>query len=60
MVASFQHLSPDDYLQLEAEGLVKHEYSDGAVYAMAGTSDTCVTIAGNLFALLRSHVQGIG
>lgn len=27
---------------------------------MAGASDAHVTIAGNLFALLRSHVRGIG
>lgn len=58
MVASPQHLSSDDYLQLEAESPVKHEYIDGDVYAMTGANDAHVTIAGNLFAMLRSHVRG--
>ncbi|MEM7772284.1 MAG: Uma2 family endonuclease [Cyanobacteria bacterium P01_A01_bin.37] len=53
-------LSIDDYLQLEAQSTTKHEYIDGDAYAMAGASDVHVTIAGNLFALLRSHVRGTG
>ncbi|WP_009633704.1 Uma2 family endonuclease [Synechocystis sp. PCC 7509] len=52
------YLSPDQYLQMEETGFVKHEYIDGQIYAMAGASDAHVTIAGNLFALLRSHVRG--
>ncbi len=51
-------LSIDDYLQLEAQSTIKHEYIDGEVYAMAGASDVHVTIALNLAALLRSHVRG--
>ncbi len=58
MVASPQYLTPEDYLQLEAESPVKHEYFDGEVHATAGASDGHVTIAGNLFALLCSHVRG--
>lgn len=54
------HLSAEDYLQLEAESLTKHEYIDGEAYAMAGASDVHVTIAGNVFALLRSHLRGSG
>ena len=53
-------LTPDDYLRLEADSPTKHEYIDGEVFAMAGASDGHVTIAGNLFALLRSHVRGRG
>ncbi|NEQ32305.1 MAG: Uma2 family endonuclease [Leptolyngbya sp. SIO4C5] len=61
MVASPQPaLSAEEYLQLEAESQIKHEYIAGEVYAMAGASDTHVTITGNLFALLRSHVRGSG
>ena len=62
MIASPQqpHLTPDEYLHLEAQSPVKHEYIDGQIYAMAGASDPHVTIAGNLFALLRSHVRGSG
>jgi Uma2 family endonuclease len=59
MIASPQPaLSAEDYLRLEAESPIKHEYSDGMAYAMAGASDEHVTITGNLFALLRSHVRG--
>ena len=50
--------TPDDYLHLEADSPVKHEYINGDAYAMAGASDIHVTIAGNLFALLRNHVRG--
>ena len=53
-------LTPDDYLHLEADSPTKHEYIDGEVLAMAGASDIHVTLAGNLFALLRSHVRGRG
>jgi Uma2 family endonuclease len=61
MVASPQyHLTPDEYLKLEEQSQIKHEYIDGEAYAMAGATDAHVTIAGNLFALLRSHVRGSG
>ncbi|WP_041780555.1 Uma2 family endonuclease [Allocoleopsis franciscana] len=62
MIASPQHpyFTADEYLQLEEESPVKHEYIDGQIYAMAGASDPHVTIAGNLFALLHSHVRGSG
>ncbi|MFM7427293.1 MAG: Uma2 family endonuclease [Elainella sp.] len=53
-------LPPDDYLRLEAQSAVKHEYIDGEVYAMAGASDAHVTIALNLAALLRNHLRGTG
>jgi Uma2 family endonuclease len=53
-------LTPDDYLQLEQHSSTKHEYIDGEVYAMAGASDTHVTIALNLATMLRSHVRGTG
>lgn len=52
------HLTAEEYLRLEQESPIKHEYVDGQTYAMAGATDTHVTIAGNLFALLRSHVRG--
>ncbi len=59
MIASPQPpLTPDDYLHLEADSPIKHEYIDGDVFAMAGASDVHVTIALNMAALLRSHVRG--
>jgi Uma2 family endonuclease len=62
MVASPKsiYISPEEYLQMEERSNLKHEYIDGQVYAMAGASDAHVTIAGNLFALLRNHVRKRG
>jgi Uma2 family endonuclease len=62
MIASPQpnYLSPEEYLQMEEQSSIKHEYIDGYIYAMAGASDPHVTIAGNLFALVRNHVRGSG
>ena len=54
------NLTPEEYLQLEAKSDIKHEYIDGEIYAMAGATDTHVTIAGNIFALLLSHLRGSG
>ncbi len=52
------HLSPEQYLALEETHLVKHEYIDGEIYAMAGAADVHVTLTGNLFAALLSHLRG--
>lgn len=61
MLASPQpHLTPQDYLQLEEHSPTKHEYIDGQIYAMGGATDAHITIAGNLFILLRSHLRGTG
>ncbi len=57
---SQDYISPQDYLAGEELSPIKHEYIDGEVYAMAGASDPHVTVAGNLFALLRNHVRGTG
>ena len=62
MIASPQQssLTPDEYLQLEETNTTKHEYIDGEIYAMAGATDTHVTIALNIASILRSHVRGSG
>ncbi|MFK0735366.1 MAG: Uma2 family endonuclease [Gloeotrichia echinulata GP01] len=62
MIASPQdtYFTPAEYLQMEENSPIKHEYIDGYIYAMAGALDPHVTIAGNLFALLRNHVRGSG
>jgi Uma2 family endonuclease len=51
-------ITVDDYLAGEAESPIKHEYIDGEVFAMGGASDAHVTIAGNVFSLLRAHLRG--
>ena len=62
MVASPQqkYITPEEYLQLEFQSDVKHEYIDGYAYAMAGANDGHVTVSLNLATLLRSHVRGSG
>jgi Uma2 family endonuclease len=62
MVASLNsgHMSPEEYLEAEQDSLIKHEYREGFVYAMAGASNTHVLIAVNLVAMLRNHVRGSG
>lgn len=39
MIANPQRLTPGEYLALETESSVKHEYRNGVVWARAGTSD---------------------
>ncbi len=62
MIANRQpaYITVEEYLAAEASSEIKHEYQDGYVYAMAGASDAHVTIAGNLFAILRNHLRGSG
>ena len=50
-------LSAHDYLKGEETSEFKHEYIDGDVWAMAGASDTHVTIAMNLAFLLRQKLK---
>ena len=51
-------LTPEQYLQLEADRPLKHEYRNGKTYAMAGTTDSHNLIAGNLYNLIRSRLRG--
>lgn len=51
-------LSPEEYLKTEKTRDIKHEYIKGEIYEMAGASDSHVTIAGNLFSLLKSFLRG--
>ncbi|MHB8764660.1 MAG: Uma2 family endonuclease [Deferrisomatales bacterium] len=48
----------DGYLDWERGRPEKSEYLDGQAYGRPGATDAHVTIAGNLFALLRSHLRG--
>jgi Uma2 family endonuclease len=50
------YLSVDNYLAGEKESLVRHEYVDGQVYAMAGTSDRHNRIALNLSSRLNNRL----
>lgn len=50
--------TPEAYLEWEKAQSEKHEYIDGEVFAIAGARDAHVTVAGNVFALLRAHLRG--
>jgi len=56
--AAQQRLSVDEYLEFEENSVTRHEYIDGAVYAMSGVSESHELIAGNLFAAIHGHVRG--
>jgi len=51
-------LSVAEYLAGEERPGPRHEYVDGQVFAMAGATKTHGTIAGNVFAALRTHLRG--
>jgi Uma2 family endonuclease len=52
------YLSVEEYLEGELHSQVRHEYVEGHVYAMAGTSDDHNRIAGNIFSFLHSALRG--
>jgi Uma2 family endonuclease len=56
----FNYISPDEYLEMEEQSDIKHEYIDGYVYAMAGANDPHVTIALNMAFAIRNHLRGSG
>ncbi|VEP12756.1 conserved hypothetical protein [Hyella patelloides LEGE 07179] len=62
MIASPQdsYLNAEEYIQMEENSPIKHEYINGKIYAMAGATDTHVTIALNVAVLLRNHLRGSG
>jgi Uma2 family endonuclease len=57
MIAIPHHISPADYLALERQNPIRHEYRRGLVYAMTGGSDTHSRIAVNLLSLLNPHLD---
>lgn len=51
-------ITEGDYLSAETRGEVKHEFVGGAVYAMAGASETHNRVASNLIGMLYSRLRG--
>lgn len=58
-LALIKPVSEDEYLALETESGVKHEFVGLRVYAMAGASERHNTIAGNLFAGCHGATRGV-
>lgn len=50
------HYTYAEYLSLEVEGSVRHEYLEGEIYAMAGGSPDHAALAAALIAILRSKL----
>ncbi len=57
-LASYPHLSVEDYLASEDGGEVRHEYIDGQLYAMTGASDRHGLITLNIATYLRPLLRG--
>lgn len=57
MIAIPAGFSPDEYLALEQESRIRHEYRHGLVYAMAGGSDDHNRLMINLITELNLHLR---
>lgn len=55
MIAIPHYISPEEYLDIERQSTVRHEYRYGLVYAMAGGTDNHDRIAFNLLKLIDDH-----
>ena len=51
-------ITVEEYLNLEQDAEIRHEYVARQIYAMAGASEAHNLIVGNIFALLRPHLRG--
>ena len=58
LAKSADWISPEEYLAGEKLAEIRHEYVDGQVYAMAGTTRDHGRIAGNLLGELLQHLRG--
>ncbi len=56
MIAVPNYISADEYLSIERQSPVRHEYRRGLVYAMAGGTDNHDRIALNLLTLINLHL----
>lgn len=56
MVVVPHYISPEAYLDIERDSLIRHEYRRGLVYAMAGGTDNHDRIAVNLLTLVNLHL----
>jgi Uma2 family endonuclease len=52
------NLTPEEYIEAEQYGPIRHELVGGRLYAMVGASRAHNLIAGNLHAALHAHLAG--
>lgn len=55
---AWQRHTFSEYVRLDVESTVKHEFLDGAVWAMAGGSPAHASIAANVISLLTAALRG--
>lgn len=56
MIAVPHHISPEDYLDIERQSSIRHEYRCGLAYAMTGGTDNHDRITFNLLKLIDNHL----
>jgi Uma2 family endonuclease len=59
-VPNRRHYTVEEYLALESDAPIKHEFYRGELFAMAGASIRHNEIAGNIFAHLHAMLRGKG
>jgi Uma2 family endonuclease len=57
LTREYTPVSEEEYLRLEAQSPIKHEYVNGEMFAMTGGTLRHNVIAGNMMAALRSHLR---
>ena len=57
---AFKLVSVEDYLATEAESLQKHEYVNGHVLAMSGSTEAHNLICSNLSRIISNHLESTG
>lgn len=56
MIAIPHYITPEEYLDIERQSPIRHEYRRGLVYAMAGGTDNHDRLALNLLSLINLHL----
>ena len=57
-VRKFDYYTPEEYAEMEAVSLSKHEYLDGQIHAMAGATGRHVDLATNVIGNLHAQLRG--
>src|SRR5579872_1884268 len=60
LAARHSEWNEDEYLEMEDESPIKHEFLDGQVWAMAGAPEDHNAVCGNTIALLHALIRGRG